>query len=89
MSVKSSFDIDCNDLIPECQYQCNECVSEMESTFKKIKGVSDFYLEKEGELQLVIIEHEPQEVSIEQLMEVFRQLPTRFKGFFKPTLYKG
>lgn len=89
MPEKSPFEIDCHDVIPECKYQCAECIEEMESTFTEIKGVTNFYLEKEGELQLVVIEHEAKEVSVEQLMQTFRELPSRFKGFFKPSLYKG
>ena len=89
MPEKSKFDIDCNDVIGECGYKCDECISEMESTFKNIKGVTNFHLEKQGEQQLVVIEHEPQEVSVEHLMETFRQLPSRYKGFFKPTLFEG
>ncbi len=89
MPDKNKFDIDCHDVIPECGYKCDECISEMESTFKKIKGVTNFYLDKQGEQQFVVIEHEPKEVSVEQLMETFRQLPSRYKGFFKPTLFEG
>ena len=89
MPDKSPFEIDCHAMTPECGYQCDECISEMESTFKKIKGVTNFYIEKEGGKQLVAIEHEPKEAPIEQLMETFRQLPSRHKGFFKPTLFKG
>jgi len=44
MPEKSPFEIDCSAVIPECGYQCDECISEMESTFKKIKGVTNFYL---------------------------------------------
>ena len=89
MTEKSPFEIDCHAVITECGYQCDECIREMENTFQKIKGVTNFYIEKEGELQLVVIEYEPQEVSVEQLMQTFRQLPSRFKGFFKPILYNG
>lgn len=89
MPDKSPFEIDCHAVIPECGYQCDDCISEMESTFKKIKGVTNFYIEKEGDKQLVAIEHEPKEASIEKLMKTFRQLPSRFEGFFKPTLFKG
>lgn len=61
----------------------------MERTFKKIKGVTNFYLDKQGEQQFVVVEHEPKKVSVEHLMETFRQLPSRYKGFFKPTLFEG
>lgn len=86
---KSPFEIDCGDLISECGYQCEACVREMENTFKKLKGVSNFYIEKEGDKQLVAIEHDPKEAPIVLLLETFRQLPSRHKGFFKPRLFKG
>jgi hypothetical protein len=89
MPEKSPFEIDCHDIIPGCGYQCDECISEMENTFKQIKGVTDFYIEKEGKQQLVAIEHDPKEASIAQLLETFTQLPSRHKGFFKPRLFKG
>jgi len=89
MPDKSPFEIDCHAVIPECEYKCDDCISEMEVTFKKIKGVTNFYIEKEDGKRLIAIEHEPQEASVEQLMQTFRQLPSRFEGFFKPSLYKG
>lgn len=89
MPEKSPFEIDCRDVIPECGHQCEACISEMESTFKKTKGVTNFYIEHEGGKQLVAIEHDPKEAPVEQLLETFRQLPSRHKGFFKPTLFTG
>ena len=89
MPEKSPFEIDCRDLISECGYQCKACIREMENTFKKIKGVSNFYIENEGKKQLVAIEHDPKEAPIELLLETFRQLPSRYRGFFKPRLFKG
>ncbi len=89
MSIKSPFEIDCGEVIPECGHQCEACIREMESTFKKIKGVTDFYIEKEGGKQLVAIEHEPKEAPIGKLMETFRQLPSRYEGFFKARLFTG
>ncbi len=89
MSDKSVFEIDCHDVIPECGYKCDECISEMESTFRKISGITDLYLEREGKEQFIVIEHDPQEVSREKLMQVFRQLPSRYNGFFRPTLRGG
>ncbi len=89
MPDKSPFEIDCHAMTPECGHQCDECISEMEITFKKIKGVTNFYIEKEGGKQLVAIEHKPKEAPVELLMETFRQLPSRHKGFFKATLFTG
>lgn len=89
MSDKSMFEIDCHDVIPECQYKCDGCISEMKGTFGKMSGVTNLYLETEGKEQFIVIEHDSQEVSREELMQVFTQLPSRYNGFFRPTLRGG
>jgi len=51
-----------------------------------MQGVSEVYIEKEGEEQKLIVEHDPNTVTVEQLIEVFKGLPSFYKGFFIPTL---
>ena len=54
----------------------------MESVFGKIKGVGKLYREGNS----MVIEHDSNIVAEEQLMDVFRTLPSFYKGFFVPTV---
>jgi hypothetical protein len=80
MNSRSAFHLDCTPIIPECGFKCAKCIKEMELVFGKIKGVSKFYREGDG----VVVEHDPGIVAAEQLMDVFRTLPSFYKGFFIP-----
>ena len=86
MDSRSVFDIDCNSVIPECGFKCPKCIQEIESTLVKLQGVSKAYVEEEGEEQNLIVEHDPAVVTVEQLIDVLKGLPTFYEGFFIPTL---
>jgi hypothetical protein len=82
MNNRSAFHLDCSPIIAECGFQCAKCIKEMESVFGEIKGVSKLYREGNG----VIIEHDSGIVAAEQLMDIFKTLPSFYKGFFIPTV---
>jgi hypothetical protein len=82
MNNRSVFNLDCTGVIPECGFDCNKCIKEMESVFSKTKGVDKFYQEGEG----VVVEHDPSIITAEQLISIFKGLPSFYKGFFIPKL---
>jgi hypothetical protein len=86
MNSRSAFDLDCTAMIPGCGFKCPRCIEEIETTLMGMEGVSKAYIEKEGEAQKLIVEHNPGIVTVEQLIEVFKGLPTFLEGFFIPTL---
>ena len=86
MYSRSAFDLDCNPVIPECGFECAKCIQEIESTLASMEGVSKVYVEKEGEEQRLIVEHDPAAVTVEQLIGVFKGLPSFYEGFFIPAL---
>jgi hypothetical protein len=57
----------------------------MELVFTKIKGVNKFYREGDG----VVIEHDSGMVTVEQLIDVFKGLPSFYEGFFIPTVIRN
>ena len=67
-------------MMPECEYNCQRCIEEMESVFAKTEGVSRFYREGDG----VVVEHDPSTVAAEQLMDIFKGLPSFYEGSFIP-----
>ena len=85
---RSVFDLDCNELIPECGCRCGECLSEIRETLDKMEGVLELSTEGQGAKTLLIVEHDSAEVSVEQLMETFASLPTRYEASFKPSLIR-
>jgi copper chaperone CopZ len=82
MNRRLAFALDCNPIIPECGFKCEKCIKEMESVFGKIKGVSKFYREGDG----VVVEYDSAMVTVAQLIDVFKGLPSFYKGFFIPTV---
>ncbi len=86
MNSHSAFDLDCNPVIPECGFECPKCIQEIESVLTAINGVSKVYMETEGQEQKLIVEHDPTTATVEQLIEVFKGLPSFYEGFFIPTL---
>jgi hypothetical protein len=85
--VEFVFDLDCNEIIPECGFRCDRCVSELVTTFKNIEGVFSFRTEEEGGVTKIIIDHDRDKVSLDQLMSVFSRLPSHHKAKFEPTLH--
>ena len=86
MNIRSAFDLDCHPVIPECGFECPKCIQEIETTLTAINGVSKVYMEGEGQEQKLIVEHDPTTATVEQLIEVFKGLPSFYEGFFIPTL---
>ncbi|UCG59665.1 MAG: heavy-metal-associated domain-containing protein [Phycisphaerales bacterium] len=86
MSSRLAFDLDCNRVMPECGFECPKCIQEIESTLTTIGGVSKVYIEKEGQEQKLIVEHDPGAVTVEQLIHVLKGLPSFYEGFFVPTV---
>lgn len=86
MNIRSAFDLDCHPVIPECGFECPKCIQEIESTLTAIDGVSKVYMEGEGQEQELIVEHDLTTATIEQLIDVFKGLPSFYEGFFIPTL---
>jgi hypothetical protein len=63
-------------------------VSELVTTFEKIEGVGvfSFRTEEDGKDTKIIIDHDRDKVSLDQLMSVFKRLPSHHKAKFEPTL---
>jgi copper chaperone CopZ len=85
MDSRSVFHLDCSPIIPECGFKCAKCIKEMESIFGKIKGVTKFYREGDG----VVVEYDSAMVTVAQLIDVFKGLPSFYKGFFIPTVIEN
>ncbi len=43
-------------------------------------------MEGEGKEQKLIVEHDPDMVTVEQLLDIFKGLPSFYEGFFIPTV---
>ena len=86
MHGRSAFHLDCTPLIPECGFKCPKCIREIESTLTGMQGVSKVYVEGEGAEQRLIVEHDPGRVTVEQLMDIIKGLPSFYEGFFIPTV---
>ncbi len=84
MMQRSAFHLDCTPIIPACGFDCTRCIDEMRAVFAKTEGVSKFYMEGDG----VVVQHDPDVVSVEQLMAIFKILPSFHEGHFIPFLTK-
>lgn len=78
MSSRTPFHLDCTANLAECGCACERCIEEMKAVFGGMRGVSGFYREGGG----VVVEHDASVVTAEQLMDVFRGLPSFYQNHF-------
>jgi len=82
MISRSAFHLDCTAILAECGCTCGRCIEEMQSVFGRTPGVSRFYREGHG----VVVEHEASAVTVEQLLDIFRDLPSFYRSRFVPSV---
>jgi hypothetical protein len=80
MIQQSAFRLDCTPLIPACGFECSKCIEEMRAVFGKSEGVRKFYMEGDG----VVVHHDPDVIPVEQIMAIFKSLPSFHEGHFVP-----
>ena len=85
----SVFDLDCNPIIPECGYKCGTCLQELRSIIEAMRGVAKLYTEGSGKDTRIVVEHDACSVTVDQLMQAFRRLPSFYEGFFLPSLLEA
>jgi hypothetical protein len=84
MIIEKFFHLDCNSVIPECGYKCARCISEIRSVLASRSGVSEVTLGKRGETSGIEVKHDPEIISVEELINEFRNLPSFYNGRFVP-----
>jgi hypothetical protein len=82
VTSRTAFHLDCGPIIPACGFNCGKCIGEMETVFGGMRGVGAFCREGDG----VVVEHDAGVVAVEQLMEVFRGLPSFYERHFVPSV---
>jgi hypothetical protein len=85
MTSRTAFHLDCTPIIPACGFACGRCVGEMTTVFGATPGVSAFYREGDG----VVVEHNASVVTAEQLMDIFRGLPSFYQNHFVPSVLEN
>jgi hypothetical protein len=86
MAHRSAFHLDCTAVFPACRFDCTKCIAEIRSVFLRIQGVTGLHAEGQGVEARLIIVHDPSTVTAEQLMEVFKRLPSFYRASFTPAL---
>jgi copper chaperone CopZ len=86
MRVQSFFYLDCGPVIPECGFQCDKCVEEIQSVLTAIDGVSEVSRGKRAETDGIVVQYDSEAISIEDLANTLRTLPSFYKGRFVPSL---
>ena len=89
MNTRTAFDVDCNSVIPECEFACPKCIQEIESTLTSKDGVSKVYEGEGAEEGKVFVEHDPAVATVDQLIEAFKMLPSFYDGFFVATAIRS
>jgi len=85
MTSRTAFHLDCTPIIPACGFNCGKCIDEMKAVFGGTRGVSGLYREGGG----VVVEHVASVVTAEQLMDVFRGLPSFYENHFVPSMMEN
>ena len=82
MTSRTAFHLDCTPVLAECGCKCGRCLEEMKSVFGRTRGASAFYREGQG----VVVEHDPDLVTVEELLDIFRRLPSFYQNHFLPSV---
>jgi len=82
MANRTAFHLDCTPILAECGCTCGKCIGEMKSVFGGTRGVSAFYREGQG----VVVEHDPGVIMVEELLNIFRDLPSFYQKHFIPSV---
>jgi hypothetical protein len=82
MTNRTAFHLDCTPMLTECGCKCGRCIEEMKSVFDGTRGVSASYRERQG----VVVEHDPGIVTVEELLDIFRGLPSFYQNHFIPSV---
>jgi len=86
MHSRTAFHLDCTPVIPECGFECARCVQEIRSILTAMPGVERVYRGSEEEGGKLIVEHDPSKVTVEQLIDILKDLPSFYDGCFVPTV---
>ncbi|MCH9022382.1 MAG: cation transporter [Planctomycetes bacterium] len=86
MITRTAFDIDCNPIIPECGFACPKCIQEIQTTLASKDGVSEVSMGEGAQEGKIIVEHDPDIATVDQLIEALKILPSFYEGFFIPTM---
>lgn len=78
MTSRTAFHLDCGPIIPACGFNCGKCIGEMKAVFGGTRGVGGFYREGDG----IVVEHDASVATAEQLMDIFRGLPSFYERHF-------
>jgi copper chaperone CopZ len=86
MLVQSFFHLDCSPVIPECGFQCDKCVEEIQSVLTELDGVSEVSRGRRGETDGIVVQYNSEAIGIDHLVNTLRTLPSFYKGRFVPSL---
>jgi copper chaperone CopZ len=84
--MRTIIELDCGDMPPACGFECGVCVQEIKETVEAMEGVSGFAEHLDSRIE---IEHDPEKISQQDLLEAVAKLPSSQPGFFNPTLAKS
>ena len=85
MTSRTAFHLDCTAILAECRCKCGKCIEEMKSAFGTMPGVGRFYREGGG----VVVEHDASVATVDQLLDVFRGLPSFYRSRFIPSMLEN
>ncbi len=89
MIVEKFFHLDCSPVIPECGYKCARCITEIRSVLGSQSGVSEVTLGKRGETSGIVVKHDTEAISVEDLLNVLCNLPSFYRGRFIPQVLEA
>ncbi len=82
MTNRTAFHLDCTPVLAECGCTCGKCIGEMKSVLGGTRGASGFCREGPG----VVVEYDPAVVTVEELLDIFRGLPSFYQNHFIPSV---
>ena len=84
--MKTVIELDCGDMPPGCEFACGACIQELSEVIMALDGVTGFSQRLDNHIE---VEHEPEAVSQQDLLDAIARLPSEQDGFFTPTIVAG
>ena len=81
--MRTLIELDCGDIPPGCGFACGVCIQEIQEVLEAMDGVLGFAQHLDSRIE---IEHDPDKLGPQDLLDAISKLPSQHDGSFRPIL---
>lgn len=84
--MRTVIELDCGEMPPACGFSCGVCVQEIMDTLGAMDGISSVTQDRDNH---IVVEHDPDAVSVDHLLDAISKLPEWLEGSFHPSVTRS